>query len=589
MTRAIIGRSLALIITALAAVACGQPAPTPEATPRVTAMPAPTDTPTSTPTPTFTPTSTPTPTAVPMAIGDDLRASRLATPMSKRGAPCGVVDILDFPVGPPDGNNYRAPWPFGYLSDRYNGIHAGEDWISLSGSSLGKPVYAIGHGTVTYAQPLGWGIDQGVVIIRHVFNDGHTILSFYGHLDPSSVVLKAGDCVKRGDQVGAIGNPRGRPHLHFEIRQHMPDQPGPGYWPVDPTLAGWKSPTAYIWADRMRTSPGVKWTRTFTSTDSIGLGVIDNSLIAFDDQKLIALNADDGTLQWSQTITGTLHRTLVDATGSSIYISTITGTLEAFDASGTLRWQMNFGETTRPVLMPLPGGGVIVHVDQQLIGLSASADRLWQIDQIAAPFDWLLQDDRLIFSTSGDQAATYSLDRSSQLIKLADIGGRLTISRDQFFIYNPTGIYRINAVTHSVDLLLPLDSGSFDTGRLVAAYDGTLIVAHRGLFDRRLIALKPDGTLRWERSVSELGRTVPRLVTLGQRVYAITFDGDVLLIDTDTGHAQRIFDGASALLPGEAWAMATRTGRMIFDFRGGTLVAIDPRVAINIDEAVHDQ
>jgi hypothetical protein len=137
--------------------------------------------------------------------------------------------------------------------------------------------------------------------------------------------------------------------------------------------------------------------------------------------------------------------------------------------------------------------------------------------------------------------------------------------------------------------LLPLDRGSFDTGRLVAAYDGTLIVAHRGLFDRRLIALKPDGTLRWERSVSELGRTVPRLVTLGQRVYAITLDGDVLLIDTVTGNAQRIFDGAGASLPGEAWAMATRTGRMIFDFRGGTLVAIDPRVAINIDTTAYDQ
>lgn len=583
MTRAIIGRSLALIVTALVVVACGQPAPTPEATPRTTSTPVPTATSTSTPTATFTPTSTPT--AVPIVIGDNLRASRLATPVSKRGAPCGVVDILDFPVGPPDGKNYMAPWPFGHLSDRYNGIHAGEDWIYLNGSSLGKPVYAIGHGTVTYAQPLGWGIDQGVVIIRHVFNDGHTILSFYGHLDPSSVVLKAGDCVKRGDQVGVIGNPRGRPHLHFEIRQHMPDQPGPGYWPVDPTLAGWKSPTDYLWTDRMRTSPGVKWTRTFTSTDSIGLGVIDNSLIAFDDQKLIALNADDGALQWSRSITGTFHRALVDASGSSIYVSTITGTLEAFDASGTLRWQMNFGETAQLDLMPLPGGGVIVHVDQQLIGVSASADRLWQIDRIAAPFDWLLQEDRLFFTTTSDQAATYSLNRSGQLLKLADISGRLAISRDQLFIYDSTGIYRINAVTHSVDLLLPLDRGSFDTGRLVVAADGTLIVAHRGLFDRRLIALKPDGTLRWERSVSELGRTVPRLVTLGQRVYAITLDGDVLLIDTDTGDAQRIFDGGSRLsLPGEAWAIATRTGRMVFDFRGGTLIAIDPRAAIPADD-----
>ncbi|HZY45078.1 MAG TPA: M23 family metallopeptidase, partial [Anaerolineae bacterium] len=66
-----------------------------------------------------------------------------------------------------------------------------------------------------------------VVIVRHVFNDGRTILSFYGHLDPPSVVLNVGDCVERGQQVGEIGKPRGRPHLHFEIRHHLPARPVP--------------------------------------------------------------------------------------------------------------------------------------------------------------------------------------------------------------------------------------------------------------------------------------------------------------------------------------------------------------------------
>ena len=120
---------------------------------------------------------------------DDLRAQRLTTPVAQRGAPCGVVDLLDFPLGAPDGQDASARWPFGRYSERYKGIHAGEDWVYDFGSSLGKPVYTIGHGQVLYAEPWGWGGDKGTIIIRHVFADGSTIMSFYGHLDPPSVVL----------------------------------------------------------------------------------------------------------------------------------------------------------------------------------------------------------------------------------------------------------------------------------------------------------------------------------------------------------------------------------------------------------------
>ena len=33
-------------------------------------------------------------------------------------------------------------------------------------------------------------------------------------------------------------------HEHFEIRTHMPEEPGPGYWPTDPTEAGWLPPSS---------------------------------------------------------------------------------------------------------------------------------------------------------------------------------------------------------------------------------------------------------------------------------------------------------------------------------------------------------
>ena len=557
--------------------ACAPPVPAPEITPGATYTlpPASTGEPTFTSTPTATPT--PTPTALPLEISGDLRSPRLATPFPQRGAPCGVIDLLDFPVGAPNGFGFVAPWTVGSIIAGYSGLHAGEDWVSTEGRSLGQPVDSIGHGRVLYAQPHGWGIDLGTVIVRHTFADGKTILSFYGHLDPDSVMVKTGDCVKRGDQIGRIGNPRGRPHLHFEIRHHMPGRPGPGYWPTDPLLAGWEEPTDYIWANRIRTAPGVKWMRPFTSTNSIGLGLLaDETLAALDGEQLIGINPDDGSLRWSRPISSTQYRSMIDVTGNALYLSNLFATVQAVDVHGQLIWRKDFEQSSWPELLPLPDGGVIVYADQKLIGVAASGGTLWQIDQLAPPFAWTLLGEQLIFTTQAAEPAAYSLDRSGRLVELARLGGRPIVSGKQLFIDNPTGLYRLDVATHASDLLLPLDPGSFDVGN-AAAMNGGLIVSHPGQIDRRLIWLNADGALRWDRSVAELGYPAPQLVAFGQRVYALTPAGDILLIDPIQGNAQRLFDGGfGRRLPGDAWAFVTARGQILFDARGGQIIAFDP-------------
>ncbi len=570
------------LIGLLLMAACAAPTPAPPQPATNTATPIATLSPTATVPPTATPTitPTPTPTAQPLSITDDLRAQRLTTPVAQRGAPCGVVDLLDFPLGAPEGEDAGARWLFGRYSDRYNGIHAGEDWVYDLGGSLGKPVYAIGHGQVIYAEPWGWGVDQGVMIVRHMFADGHTILSFYGHLDPPSVELNFGACVTRGQQIATIGQPRGRPHLHFEIRNHLPDRPGPGYWSVDPTLAGWEIPSDYIWLNRMGTSPGVKWTRVFTGGDAQGVGVLQNGwLAAFDNQRLLAFEADTGKVQWQRAFTETIDQLALDATGRMIYASTVTGTLRALDQTGAQLWAIDQRATR---LLPLPGGGVAVQQADQLIGLSPTADRLWAVPLSGAIFDYVVERDRILLTTTGDQAALYALE-AGQLTQLAEISGKIALSRERVFVYNPTGLYRLNA--GAVELVRPLDDARFTDGQVVTADDGTLLVAHRGYSDRRLIALNADGSLRWERSVQGLGRSLPQLVKLGRQVYAVTSTGDVLLIDLATGESRRVFDGGGlTFLSGQLWAQVLPNGRLAFDFRGGRLIVLDPRAALPVVE-----
>jgi murein DD-endopeptidase MepM/ murein hydrolase activator NlpD len=93
-----------------------------------------------------------------------------------------------------------------YTSERV--MHAGLD---IAGPH-GKEVVAPSDGTVVFA-----GLEGGygnVLVIDH----GYGIKTRYGHL--ASIKVKAGERVKRGDIIAALGN-TGRstgPHLHYEVR-----------------------------------------------------------------------------------------------------------------------------------------------------------------------------------------------------------------------------------------------------------------------------------------------------------------------------------------------------------------------------------
>ena len=125
---------------------------------------------------------------------------------------------ISFPV---DRASFTLVQAFGVPSPRHQGrYHTGEDYHGPRGASLGQPVRAAASGLVTYSAPNGWGRDGGVVIIQHVFADGTTVYSQYGHMMETSTILFPArySCVNQGDIIGAVGDIRPAPHLHFEIR-----------------------------------------------------------------------------------------------------------------------------------------------------------------------------------------------------------------------------------------------------------------------------------------------------------------------------------------------------------------------------------
>jgi hypothetical protein len=103
---------------------------------------------------------------------------------------------------------------FGVRNDPMSGKLQNHDGIDLAGP-IGEVVFATGNGKVIIADhslsKVGYG---NVVLIDHGF--GYT--TRYAHLH--TITVKKGEIVKRGQQIGTLGD-TGKstgPHLHYEVR-----------------------------------------------------------------------------------------------------------------------------------------------------------------------------------------------------------------------------------------------------------------------------------------------------------------------------------------------------------------------------------
>lgn len=144
---------------------------------------------------------------------------------------------FDFPVGKSTSNGYYNAQKFG------ENYHLGEDWNGVGGgdSDLGDPIYSISNGYVHFSQDIGggWG---NVIRIIHSYNNTY-YESLYAHCD--TIFVKEGQFIKRGDQIGTIGNANGTylAHLHLEIRDSIFMSIGAGY---SSDTTGYIAPTKFI-------------------------------------------------------------------------------------------------------------------------------------------------------------------------------------------------------------------------------------------------------------------------------------------------------------------------------------------------------
>ena len=155
-----------------------------------------------------------------------------------------VTDQFDTPLRPPDGDGVVISLPFLEVG------HLGEDWTTAKGdAAMGEPVYSVADGWVSVAQDFknAWG---KVAFICYRTPGGRWppfVEVMYAQLKTLDVT--GGQFVKRGQQIGEVGNAEGTylAHLHWEVRQTVGLGVGPGF---DTKRDGWLEPSQFLAAHR---------------------------------------------------------------------------------------------------------------------------------------------------------------------------------------------------------------------------------------------------------------------------------------------------------------------------------------------------
>lgn len=281
---------------------------------------------------------------------------------------CGVAESIVYPV---DTAVFRLAQDFAAPSPRHQGrYHTGEDWVPPRDEvyGVGQPVRAAASGRVTYSAPLGWGRDGGVVIIQHTFPDGSTAYTQYGHMMESGEhrFPAAYTCVRQGDVIGAVGDARPAPHLHFEVRASGPDTPGPGYTWENPLAAGFRQPARLIRNWQTWAQPYALWRVELAHGLDLPPAELDDHSLVYASGGRVVRVTPDGRALWRLSPERPLAAALVhEGLPLLVYAD---GGMRQLNLDGSLdeRWETGAPLAGPPLLrradltvFPAPDGGLV--------------------------------------------------------------------------------------------------------------------------------------------------------------------------------------------------------------------------------------
>lgn len=417
----------------------------------------------------------------------------LSVPAQAQSSDCGIADTINYPI---ETSIFTMGQDFAISSPRHQGrYHTGEDWYGARNQSYGQPVRAAARGRVTYSYPLGWGRDGGVVIIEHEFTDGTVAYTQYGHMTETDTYPfpTRFECVEPGQIIGAIGDARPAPHLHFEVRIANPDVPGPGYSWTNPYEESFRDPQKFVRNMQARLQRGYAWHVFTTNGNPISdyshiappLLLNDNSMMYFDG-KIIRRATQDGRVLWRKTVERQ-PVSIIGIQGFPVVVYT-DGTMQTMNSEGEIgeTWRLNVSLARYP--FAVGNWWLFPTTDGKIVGLSNDLrDIVWEVDNIPNFTRWHVIGDteNFIIGLITAKNEILTLSQSGEILDralLRDSGSLSSLPNEEgLLVYSRGGLWQISRQGEWSLYMEDAPSGGYSAAAL-ALEDGRLF-----LFDGRFL------------------------------------------------------------------------------------------------------
>lgn len=452
-----------------------------------------------------------------------LSTAQAQTPIS---APCGVVDAIDFPID----DIIKDYDDFGLYRARFGGNHTA---IDIGFDRWGDPVRAAARGRVTYSDPEGWDTEKGVIIIEHTFPDGSIYYSLYGHVEQSDTVFfpAVGRCVERGEVLAGIGWPsRGRPHLHYEIRDFLPDDGGPGYITGNPLDEGWYHPMDFTRLWQARLAPGFIRYANLGRVPTLPPVMLDTGMIALASGSLLEGLLPPNSVAWRVETDGVIIG-LAGLPGGRVVAHTRNGQVVVLNGGRyAALWTVHGPDESFLVL-----GETLVFVtdDGGLAAYDPAGGLLWEApgSGSARVDHFMAGADTLAFGVRDGSMTDWRLfDSSGQVVYQTLLGSAASITplaAGGWIALDGTQLYRIaGGQRQTIAQIVPRGQR---TTRITVDGEGHIYI-YLGDLENTFLSVDAAGETRWRVQYPHEGsRVLAPLLLAAPRCLLYTLDADGML------------------------------------------------------------
>lgn len=453
---------------------------------------------------------------------------------------CGIVDGIQYPVDTIESVTIADGYDdFAIYRARWGGNHVGLD---VAFRRQGSPVYAAARGRVTLANITEWGEEGGVVVIAHDFPDHSRYYTVYGHVEETDEyrLPQVGDCVEMGEIIAAVGWPASSaPHMHYEVRNFLPDEGGPGYIDSNPLEQGWYHPIDFTMLWRLRLSPYLLDYVTFDQTPTLPPAMLDNGTVAIASGKTVWVYAPPETALWRVNMDEFING-LYALPGSRVMVRSRSGQT-AVISGGRYQALWKIEGADRPFVM-LGETAVFVTEGGGLSAYTVTGDPLWSVEMPD-------QNGTVLYSEANGSTMAMIVDLNARYIwRVVDASGNLLhdvtfqtrpvaapVADGSWMLLVDSTLRRVHAADNHV--IATVDVSPRRTARLVADVVGNTYL-FVGDIDNTLIAWDSLGGQRWQVKYPALTAILlpPLLrVDAGCLLYGLDGDGRLSIFNTMDG------------------------------------------------------